>query len=241
VGHIDEVFAVINYPPGNLNILTASPAAMKRFLSDQLRRGHADDSIAFLLGLTDLPFFWTEKFAQRQSSGRPIPRSWLIQLGHDLGFKTLTIKQILKDKKLMKKWALWQAKIDQSKILVQQALQSDYKKITFVDLPVLWGFDGQALLSNPVNGVHINGTYLMSQPDRTTGYELMWNQDHQNFSVHRQRSQFIAYEQVIEQRLPFLKVKFVSIPEYDDWGGNLHCATNQATSINCYMECRHGG
>jgi hypothetical protein len=243
VGHIDEVFALVPAPkdPCHAEFLAASPAQMRTYLDQQSQHGHGEDILLIEDVQKDLPVkLQTElarqkqRIATRKSLKRPVPRAWrkaalaLARQVWDLRHSPRTIRQILADKGLMQRWDSWQNQIDGAKKRVSQALHGQCETWKFRDVPVLWTSDGRAPLSNPVNGLHVNGTYIMSKPHHTRFVKVEWRKGFDWPQPKTVDEPLPDLEAEIRRVLHMLTVQFTWIPQYDNWGGNVHCATLQA-------------
>lgn len=240
VGHIDEIFSVVGAKSKcGYEILAASPNEMKEFLRaqnglivySQKPNSHLNESIKERF--SDLE----SKIAQRQNEGRPLPKSWVKerealarQALESKGLRNQTAAQVLADAALMGLWDQWQTKIGLAKKQIQSSIaQLDPKcaKVRFVDIPVFWNHAGEAPLSNPINGMYVNGRYLLSRPHRLLVKGAEWNTESLNIQIINDVVDFPAYEQDLARRLPELDVRYLRLSQYDLWGGNLHCATLQ--------------
>ncbi len=213
VGHLDEIF-FINPNRQQCEILVASPQQMKTFLTQNKNlelypeplspEQRAQLEIAF------------DQIQIRNSSKRPLPLEWKSKFESK---KMITADQVLANKILMAQWTLWQNQIDAAKLKIKQAARC---AVHFRDLPVFWNLKGQAILTNPVNSIYLNKKYLISKPyliSKVT-YEFK-NQIEGRIST----MPFLIYEKAIQSQLGL--VKFVDLKDYDEGGGNVHCATQQ--------------
>lgn len=230
VSHIDEVFNIVPNPDAklgecNFTLLRASPKAMKDWISLH-------------------PSFSVEPNTAPKFVQSPYKKLLLeIENAESQGRPTDSLKKRLPDLEKAQKEAYEndavpaqelfnlnydendQKIIDESTDKILGILKKSYAncKPPVVDLPVYWD-KGKAKIPNPVNGLHVNGTYFMSEQNSRFGFE-----DIASFKQPELQSE------IVRRLSPYFPNGVVSVnTQQYDWGyGNMHCATT-----NIYLPCK---
>jgi len=189
IRHVDEILSFIPHKNQNSNT----------HKSDKNKGAFAVVMVSPQAGLTLLNNLQALGYGDRI-----IPRS---------GGNGRTISQLLNDTN----WVAFNQRIEREKLaIVRQQLQTEFGVLPkqIVSLPVVFNTEGEALWSNPVNGLQVNGLWLVGDPQLGTFGKNFGGRDPLQ----------VAIETAI---LPTgLQVRFLNDAYYHLRLGNVHCATN---------------
>lgn len=141
----------------------------------------------------------------------------------DQSSKTRSWKTLLEDPFFS--WQVHQKIIDAAKDQIWTAVRNETKcskNEIFVDVPMGWNSGGRPYFSNPINGLHLNGYYLMPEP-----YQKIAISRDQSFSVTPQLREMLRdYLKVTTGLQDVITVDTLFNENlYFGTGGSVHCLT----------------
>ena len=248
VGHIDEIFNIVpSLGTCGFTLLRASPREMKKFLTsrpgDEVLGNLTDTLEQVQLSMNPTITSTIERYNEALANISEIrSKGGVISPSQKIEFETIrhewlkaTHRQysagdVLSNGELMKLWDERQKTIDDSTAKILSEIKSEKNcEPNVIDLPVYWSKNGEPLLSNPVNGLAVNGNYFRS------AVQLPLEGNPLN-SLKSEPIPYGPFEAEIQKRLTGIFGKnqtSVDTHELDIGKGNFHCATT-----NIYMPCK---
>ncbi len=247
VNHVDEVFNIVPSKGScGFALLRASPREMKKFLESRPSNEALGNVKGILETIRNPPSKEVEKlgfaFWQKQNeiqaarnAGRALPPGLVAEYEafrhqwEKASGVLSTVADSLADQQLMAAWTEMQKTIDAStEKLLKELKRTKGCMPSVIDLPVYWSKDGEPIMSNPVNGLAVNGGYFRSETKRIFSVDPITGKGGPE-----------AYPALDEKIRTALRPVFdneqftADTRELDQGNGNFHCATT-----NVYLPCQ---